>query len=93
MQERENIFHWNALSPREREVVALVCMGQRNYQIAETLGIAHGTVKSHLEKIFRKFNVNDRHAIRLALVEWDFASWWNVRHLLPAPLPARTIYR
>ncbi|MDP2363669.1 MAG: LuxR C-terminal-related transcriptional regulator, partial [Ignavibacteria bacterium] len=69
-RERENLFHWQSLSPREKEVVALVCMGQRNYQIAETLGIAHGTVKSHLVNIFKKFNLRDRHAIRLALRDW-----------------------
>ena len=91
-KERENLSHWHALSPREKEVVALVCMDQRNYQIAETLGIAHGTVKSHLENIFKKFNLRDRHAIRLALRDWDFPTWWRDRHLLPTPLPG-TIYR
>lgn len=93
MKERENLYHWQSLSPREKEVVALICMGQRNYQIAETLGIAHGTVKSHLENIFRKFDVRDRHAIRLSLIDWDFPTWWRDRHLLPAPLPSKTIYR
>lgn len=93
MKERENLYHWQSLSPREKEVVALICMGQRNYQIAETLGIAHGTVKSHLENIFRKFDVRDRHAIRLALIDWDFPTWWRDRHMLPAPLPSKTIYR
>ena len=91
-KERENLSHWHALSPREKEVVALVCMDQRNYQIAETLGIAHGTVKSHLENIFKKFNLRDRHAIRLALRDWDFPTWWRDRYLLPTPLPG-TIYR
>lgn len=91
-KERENLSHWQSLSPREREVVAVVCMGLRNYQIAETLGIAQGTVKSHLENIFKKFNLRDRHAIRLALRDWDFPTWWKNRHLLPTPFP-RTIYR
>jgi DNA-binding CsgD family transcriptional regulator len=92
-KERENLYHWQSLSPREKEVVALVCMNQRNYQIAETLGIAHGTVKSHLGNIFKKFNLRDRHAIRLALRDWDFPTWWQDRHLLPTPLPSPTIYR
>jgi len=92
-KERENLYIWQSLSPREKEVVALVCMDQRNYQIAETLGIAHGTVKSHLVNIFKKFNLRDRHAIRLALRDWDFPTWWKDRHLLPTPLPSHTIYR
>ena len=73
-KEQENLARWRSLTPREQEVTALLCMGQRNYQIAETLGIAFGTVKSHLENIFKKFNLRDRHAIRLALR--DFPTWW-----------------
>ena len=86
-KERENLARWKSLTPREQEVTALLCMGQRNYQIAETLGIAFGTVKSHLENIFKKFNLRDRYAIRLALRDWDFPSWWRDRHLLPTPYP------
>ena len=92
-REREDLQHWYSLSPREKEVVALVCMDHRNYQIAEVLGIANGTVKSHLENIFKKFNLRDRHAIRLALRDWDFQTWWEIRRQLPTPLPPRTIYR
>ena len=92
-KERDDLQHWYSLSPREKEVVALVCMDHRNYQIAEVLGIANGTVKSHLENIFKKFNLRDRHAIRLALRDWDFQTWWEIRRQLPTPLPPRTIYR
>lgn len=92
-KERENLARWRSLTPREQEVTALLCMGQRNYQIAETLGIAFGTVKSHLENIFKKFNLRDRHAIRLALRDWDFPTWWKDRHLLPAPFPSISTYR
>ena len=92
-KERGNLACWKSLTPREQEVTALLCMGQRNYQIAETLGIAFGTVKSHLENIFKKFNLGDRHAIRLALRDWDFPTWWKDRHLLPAPYPTISTYR
>jgi DNA-binding CsgD family transcriptional regulator len=46
---------WDSLSEREQEVLALVCLGQRNYEIAGVLGIAPETVKTHLQHIFRKF--------------------------------------
>src|SRR5258708_39809405 len=92
-KERENLARWQSLTPREQEVTALLCMGQRNCQIAETLGIAFGTVKSHLENIFKKFSLGDRHAIRLALRDWDFPTWWRDRHLLPTPYPTITTYR
>src|SRR5512147_1554949 len=39
---------WSSLSHREQQVVALLCLGYRNYEIAETLVVAPETVKSHL---------------------------------------------
>jgi DNA-binding CsgD family transcriptional regulator len=92
-RQEENLFLWRSLGQREREVTALVCLGQRNYQIAEAMGIAHGTVKSHLEHIFRKLNMSDRHAVRLAFHDWDFETWWKNRHQVPTPDPAPRIYR
>jgi DNA-binding CsgD family transcriptional regulator len=35
---------WASLSEREEDVLALVCMGKRNYQIAGILGIVNETV-------------------------------------------------
>ena len=48
------------LTPREREIVRLVCRGMRNKEIAETLSITPGTVKVHLMHIFEKASVTDR---------------------------------
>ena len=53
------------LSPREREIVALVTQGFKNQDIAEKLSIAAQTVKNYLAKIFDKLNVTDR--LELAL--------------------------
>jgi DNA-binding NarL/FixJ family response regulator len=49
-----------AISDREREVLALVGAGVANKQIAFRLGISPKTVKSHLSHIFRQIGVNDR---------------------------------
>jgi len=48
------------LSPREREVLALVGEGLANRQIARRLGIAERTVKVHLTSVFRQLGVSDR---------------------------------
>jgi DNA-binding NarL/FixJ family response regulator len=48
------------LTPREREIVKLVCRGMKNKEIAETLLITPGTVKVHLMHIFEKTGVKDR---------------------------------
>ncbi len=49
-----------ALSPREREVLALLRQGMPNKLIARRLGISEKTVKSHLTSIFRQIGVTDR---------------------------------
>jgi DNA-binding NarL/FixJ family response regulator len=67
---------WSSLSHREQQVVALVCLGYRNYEIAEALVIAPDTVKSHLQRIFNKFDLHSSRELRVALKNWDFLEWW-----------------
>jgi FixJ family two-component response regulator len=43
-----------ALTPREREVMAQVCAGRLNKQIAADLGIAEKTVKVHRARVMKK---------------------------------------
>ena len=71
---------WFSLTIRERQVVALVCMGHRNYEIASILGVENSTVQSHLQNIFRKFDLRSRSEIRMALISWPAEEWWNYHH-------------
>jgi DNA-binding NarL/FixJ family response regulator len=48
------------VSPREREVLALLLEGLPNKLIARRLAISEKTVKSHLTSIFRQIGVTDR---------------------------------
>lgn len=50
----------NSLTPRERDVVALLCNGLSNKAIAGRLSIAEGTVKIHVHNVFQKLNVLSR---------------------------------
>lgn len=68
---------WTSLSHREQQVVALICLGYRNYEIAEMLVIAPETVKTHLQSIFNKFNLRSSRELRLVLKHWDFREWWE----------------
>ena len=68
---------WDSLSQREKQVVALVCLGSRNYEIAQTLGIAPETVKTHLQHVYDKLHLRSRKELRLALKDWDFQDWWE----------------
>lgn len=49
------------LTDRELEICALLGSGRSNAEIGETLGIAPGTVKSHLHNIYEKLDVSSRH--------------------------------
>lgn len=50
------------LSPREREVLQHLALGLANKEVADRLGMAESTVKTHLESIYRKLEVYDRTA-------------------------------
>jgi len=50
------------LTPREREILALVAEGKTNAQIAEQLWISGGTVRRHLENAYAKLGVHTRTA-------------------------------
>jgi two-component system, NarL family, nitrate/nitrite response regulator NarL len=69
MQESEQVAEFlqrkdaSRLTPREKEVVRLICRGLRNKQIAENLHITPGTVKVHLMHIFEKTGLKDRLAL------------------------------
>lgn len=78
-REGELEARWDSLTEREKEVLALACMGQRNPEIAITLGIAVETVKSHLQNIFTKFEIRSRRELRVALKDWQFEKWWETR--------------
>ncbi|HET7777047.1 MAG TPA: LuxR C-terminal-related transcriptional regulator, partial [Rudaea sp.] len=48
------------LSPRQKEVFALLAKGLSNKMIARELDITEGTVKSHVATIFDVLNVHNR---------------------------------
>ena len=48
------------LTPREKQILALVVLGYTNREIAEQLVVAESTVKSHLFSAFRRLGVRSR---------------------------------
>jgi DNA-binding CsgD family transcriptional regulator len=54
------------LTPREREVLALVGDGKTNAEVADELWISPGTVRRHLENVFAKLGVHTRTAAAAA---------------------------
>ncbi len=50
------------LTPREREVLALICRGLDDKTIARTLDVSGNTVRNHVARIYAKIGVNRRTA-------------------------------
>lgn len=62
------------LTPRERQVVALVAAGHPNKTIARELGASPWTVKNHLRAVFRKTGAANRTALGALAHRWDAAA-------------------
>lgn len=63
-----------AITPREREILALIAAGRANKEIASLLYVSEDTVKRHVSHILEKLDVNDRaqataEAIRRGIVK------------------------
>ena len=57
------------ISPRELQVVKLVCQGFTNGDIARELNVKSGTVKTHLRSIFHKTRVRNKVTMLLRCME------------------------
>ncbi|MGC5628580.1 LuxR C-terminal-related transcriptional regulator [Georgenia sp. Z1344] len=53
-----------ALTPREREIVALALEGHRSVEIARILVVSPRTVEGHLYRVFNKLGISDRAELR-----------------------------
>lgn len=49
-----------ALSARQREILQMLAAGESNKQIGRALNISTGTVKAHLESLYRRLDVKNR---------------------------------
>lgn len=66
-EERAASFSLNALihlglTQRESEVLCWVAQGKTNPEIGTILGISPRTVQKHLERIYARLDVENRHA-------------------------------
>lgn len=60
------------LTPREREILALLPSGLSNIELGEKLGIASGTAKIHVERVINKLGVKDRTQAAVKAVELGY---------------------
>jgi DNA-binding CsgD family transcriptional regulator len=57
------------LTPREAEIVAQITTGASNAEVARHLHVASGTVKRHLENVYRKLGIHGRGQLTAFVVE------------------------
>jgi DNA-binding NarL/FixJ family response regulator len=56
------------LTVREREVLELLCLGASYREIARMLGVAQGTVQTHVKHVYEKLGADNKaEAVRIAL--------------------------
>ena len=56
----KNLRSGPTITPRERDVLALIARGSSNKEIAGALGISAETVKQHISTVLEKLTVKDR---------------------------------
>jgi DNA-binding NarL/FixJ family response regulator len=64
----------DALSSREREVLALIGEGKTNAEIAAELFVGEGTVKTHINHLFSKLQLRDRAAAVVFAFDHDLVT-------------------
>lgn len=62
------------LSHRQREILTLLANGESNKEIGRALNISAGTVKAHLESLYRRLDVRNRTQAAMLLNTRDVSS-------------------
>jgi len=71
--EPETPSPFGTLTPRERDVLALLARGDSNKRIAAALNLSIGTVKGYVSAIFEKLGVDDRTQAALLVAKHESA--------------------
>ena len=57
------------MTKREMQIAKLVCRGLGNEDIAQSLSIRHGTVKTHIRNLYRKLWVHNKISMLLRFIQ------------------------
>jgi DNA-binding NarL/FixJ family response regulator len=59
------------LTPRQREIVALIAQGYTNQRIADALVLTPGTVANHIQRILERLELRSRTQVAVWYAEHD----------------------
>jgi DNA-binding NarL/FixJ family response regulator len=81
-----------ALTTREKQILALVVAGLTNAQIAGTLFLAESTVKSHLSSAFGKLGVSSRYEATAVILDPERGRGLGIREIRSDPALTTAAY-
>jgi PAS domain S-box-containing protein len=73
------------LTDRERDILGLICQGQSDGDMSQTLGLSPNTIRNHVSSLFRKIGVNRR----AAAIIWARERGVSGRDIGARPRPRR----
>jgi DNA-binding NarL/FixJ family response regulator len=76
-----------ALTTREKQILALVITGLTNAQIANKLFLAESTIKSHLSSAFSKLGVSSRNEAASLILDPERGRGLGIRTIRPERVP------
>ncbi len=60
IETKDPTSRWDILSPAEQRIASMAAQGLHNREIAERARLSEGTVKIHLNRVFRKLGISSR---------------------------------
>jgi len=69
------VHRWGELTPRQRQIAALVADGDTSRGVAAKLGIKPSTVRSHVSNVMRALDLKDRNELHRELKPLDTSDW------------------
>lgn len=72
-----------ALSPRERQILAMIVLDFSNAEIAQKLFVTESNVKNHLSSAFQKLGVNSRSAAAELILDRESGLGLGILHISP----------
>jgi DNA-binding NarL/FixJ family response regulator len=66
---------WRSLPENQKQVTALLCLGRSLTGIGRALDLSRPGAAYHVRQVLKKFQVQDRTALRELLAGWDWGEW------------------
>lgn len=70
------------ISPREREILALIAAGMPTKSVASRLGLSARTVGTHLERLFERHHWHSRAEAVAAWMSYELAQAGRIQNIL-----------